>query len=222
VFQPSTFSHGSPAEYGAMHLNPASASEIKRQIKKLKSQKKGFNKQKDYYRRLYKQHKTSNPSQASVYLQKVQEYKQKAAAHQTRIAALEAKLKAIQRYKKGLTGADARRGKVSGFVSGKTSSTTAGTRGYFSSGSRRGMVSAIMQGDEAAQGQTVPSSGDLSLADEAMSIEAYGPSSPSAAAVAAEEGTILSDDEEKTPYGRYALIAGGLIAAGAYAYYQYR
>jgi len=216
MFQPSTFSHGSPAEYGAMHLNPASASQIKKQIKKLKSQKKFYNSEKKRFMRLYREKKTSN------YLQFAEGYKQKAAAHQSRIEALQAKLKAIQRYKKGLTGADARRGMVSGFVSGKTSSTTAGTRGYFSSGSRRGMVSAIMQGDEAAQGQTVPSSGDLSLADEAMSIEAYGPSSPSAAAVAAEEGTILSDDEEKTPYGRYALIAGGLIAAGAYAYYQYR
>jgi hypothetical protein len=188
-----------------MHHNPASASDIKKQIKKLKSQKKGFNSEKERYRRLYKQYKTSNPSQASVYLQKVNEFKQKAAAHQTRIEALQAKLKAIQRYKKGLTGADARRGMVSGFVSGKTSSTTAGTRGYFSSGSRRGMVSAVMTGEEAAQGQTVPSSGDLSLADEAMSIEAYGPSSPSAAAVAAEDGSLLGDDEEKTPYGRYAL-----------------
>jgi len=222
VFQPSTFSHGSPAEYGAMHLNPASAAQIKKQIKKLKRQKKEFNRKKDQYLHHYKQNKYTNPTAADAYLLTVKEYKQKAAAHQTRIEALQAKLKAIQRYKKGLTGADARRGKVSGFVSGKTSSTTTGTRGYFSSGSRRGMVSAVMTGDEAAQGQTIPSSGDLSLADEAMSIEAYGPSSPSAAAVAAEEGTILSDDEEKTPYGRYALIAGGLIAAGAYAYYQYR
>lgn len=222
MFQPSTFSHGSPAEYGAVRSNPASTTDIKRQIKKLKSQKKGFNSEKKRYQRLYTQNKTSNPSQASVYLQKAKQFKQKAAAHQTRIEALQAKLKAIQRYRKGLTKTTALKGRIGGFVRGQTSSTTAGTRDYFSSGNRRGMYAAMMQGDEAAQGQTIPSSGDLSLADEAMSIEAYGPSSPSAAAVAAEEGTILSDDEEKTPYGRYALIAGGLLAAGAFAYYQYR
>lgn len=222
MFQPSTFSHGSAAEYGRLRLNPSSASDIKKQIKKLKSQKKGFNSEKKRYQRLYSQAKNSNPSLAQSYLKNAQSFKQKAADHQTRIVALEGKLKAIQRFKKGMPAKGTTRATSAGFVRAQASSSSSGTRNYFTDGPKRGMLAAMMSGREEAQGQTVPSSGDLTLANEAMGIQSFGPSGPSAAAVAAEDGTILGDDEEGTPFGRYALIAGGLIAAGAFAYYQYR
>jgi len=213
MFHASQFSNGHAMQYGRLRMNPMSKSEIKAKIKSLKRTKRNYNKEKDKNLALYRQYKKTNPAQAQSYYNAAMSWKQKAAALATTI-------KGLEKLESGAAFSASRAGKATGVTSSSTATTgIASRRAERKETQTRSLLQRLT-------GQTGTTTTTETVAAEVIDSGSYWPDAssvssyePSAAEVAVEEGLI---EEAKPPYFRYALIATGVIAAGAYAYYQYR
>ena len=218
MFHASQFSNGHAMQYGRLRMNPMSKSEIKAKIKSLKRTKRNYNKEKDKNLALYRQYKKTNPAQAQSYYNAAMSWKQKAAALATTI-------KGLEKLESGAAFSASRAGKATGVASSSTATTgIASRRAERKETQSRSLLQRLtgQTGSTTATETVAAEVIDSGVIDsgsywpDASSVSSY---EPSAAEVAVEEGLF---EEEKPPYVRYALIATGVIAAGAYAYYQYR
>ena len=211
MFHASQFSNGHAMQYGRLRMNPMSKSELKAKIKSLKRKKRNYNKEKEKYLRWSREH--PNKQKSKQYYATAMSFKQKAAA-------LAQTIKRLEKLQSGAAFSASRAGMATGVASSSTATTGIASR----RAERKATQSrSLLQQLTGQTGTTTTETVAAEVIDsgsywpDASSVSSY---EPSAVEVAMEEGLI--EEEEKPPYARYALIATGVIAAGAYAYYQYR